>query len=277
VGFDPIAGDPAPDPEHPPALFPARLVSGGHQLNGVVYVAAGAGPHPAVMLLHGFPGYERNLDLAQALRRAGWTTMVFHYRGAWGSGGSFSFRHVLEDVPAALDFLRSVEVRRSCRVNAERIALVGHSMGGFAALMTAAAGADILGVASIAGWNIGAVARLAAEDGSMREAALRMLEENVVPLAGTSPADLLEESLAAGERWDLCAQARALSTLPLFVAGAEHDVEVPLEVHHRPLVRALAASGAWRMSERVFDTDHAFSGQRVELARALMDWLGALG
>jgi uncharacterized protein len=148
-------------------------------------------------------------------------------------------------------------------------------MGGFAALMTAAAGADVLGVASIAGWNIGAVARLATQDGPMRDAALRMLEENVVPLAGTSPTDLLEESLAAGERWDLCAQARALSPLPLFVVGAEHDLEVPLEVHHRPLVRALAAAGAWQLSERVFDTDHAFSGQRVELARALIDWLGS--
>jgi pimeloyl-ACP methyl ester carboxylesterase len=277
VGFDPIARDPAPDPEHPPALFPARLDSQGQQLNGVVYVASGAGPHPAVLLLHGFPGYERNLDIAQAFRRAGWTTMVFHYRGAWGSGGSFSFGHVLEDVPAALEFLRSEEVRRSCRVDAARIALVGHSMGGFAALMTAAAGADVLGAASVAGWNIGAVARLAAQDGPMRDAALGMLEENVVPLAGTSAADLLEESLAAGERWDLCAQAPALSPLPLFVVGAEHDLEVPMEVHHHPLVRALAVAGAGRLSERVFDTDHAFSGQRVELARALIDWLGPLG
>ena len=33
-------------------------------------IAAGAGPHPTMLLLHGLPGNERNLDLAQAARRA---------------------------------------------------------------------------------------------------------------------------------------------------------------------------------------------------------------
>jgi len=47
-----------------------------------VYVAAGAGPHPAVVLLHGFPGNEKTLDLAQDVRRAGWNVLYFNYRGA---------------------------------------------------------------------------------------------------------------------------------------------------------------------------------------------------
>jgi hypothetical protein len=36
--------------------------------------------------LHGFPGNERNFDVAQALRRAGYAALVFHYRGSWGVG-----------------------------------------------------------------------------------------------------------------------------------------------------------------------------------------------
>ena len=32
----------------------------------------GLGPHPVVIMLHGFPGNEKNLDLAQSIRRAGW-------------------------------------------------------------------------------------------------------------------------------------------------------------------------------------------------------------
>ena len=40
------------------------------RLLSVLYTAAGSGPHPTVLLLHGIPGCERNLDLAQALRRA---------------------------------------------------------------------------------------------------------------------------------------------------------------------------------------------------------------
>jgi pimeloyl-ACP methyl ester carboxylesterase len=61
-----------------------QIPSHGALLNAFVYVAAGAGPHPAVVLLHGFPGNERNLDLAQDMRRAGWDVLYFDYRGSWG-------------------------------------------------------------------------------------------------------------------------------------------------------------------------------------------------
>ena len=42
-----------------------QIPSHGGLLNAFVYVASGPGPHPMVVLLHGFPGNERNLDLAQ--------------------------------------------------------------------------------------------------------------------------------------------------------------------------------------------------------------------
>ncbi|MFD3266336.1 hypothetical protein [Phenylobacterium ferrooxidans] len=32
-------------------------------------------------------GNEKNLDLAQAVRRAGWNAAAFNYRGSWGSPG----------------------------------------------------------------------------------------------------------------------------------------------------------------------------------------------
>ena len=84
-----------------------QIPSHGALLNAFVYVAAGAGPHPAVVLLHGFPGNERNLDLAQDIRRAGWDVLYFDYRGSWGSPGDFSFSHGIEDTAAAVDYLRS--------------------------------------------------------------------------------------------------------------------------------------------------------------------------
>lgn len=47
-----------------------------------MYMAAGAGPHPTVLLLHGLPGNEQNVDLAQSIRRAGWNVLTLHYRGS---------------------------------------------------------------------------------------------------------------------------------------------------------------------------------------------------
>jgi hypothetical protein len=94
-----------------------QIPSHGQLLNALVYVAAGAGPHPAVILLHGFPGNERNLDLAQDIRRAGWDVLYFNYRGSWGSPGDFSFSHGIEDTLAAADYLRRPEVAKQLRLD----------------------------------------------------------------------------------------------------------------------------------------------------------------
>ena len=67
-----IDQDPAPDKTNPAAIETFQIPSHGALLNALVYVASGAGPHFVVLLLHGFPGNEKNLDLAQSLRRAGY-------------------------------------------------------------------------------------------------------------------------------------------------------------------------------------------------------------
>ena len=95
-----ISKDP-PSAAAPAASFVEITVpSHSEQLLGVFYLAAGPGPHPAAVIFHGFPGYEQNLDLAQALRRAGYNVLAVHYRGSWGVKGSFSFQHAIEDADA---------------------------------------------------------------------------------------------------------------------------------------------------------------------------------
>src|SRR5207302_8076430 len=122
--------DPAPDAAHPPRMEVLHIPSGGVLINGVAYLAGGAGPHPTVVLLHGFPGNEKNLDLAQAIRRAGWNVLYFNYRGSWGSPGDFSFTHAMEDTQAAIAFLRDPATAKKLRVDPAHIVLIGHSMGG---------------------------------------------------------------------------------------------------------------------------------------------------
>nr|WP_299904067.1 hypothetical protein [Sphingomonas bacterium] len=72
-----ISTDPVHDAAHPARMEVLHIPSGGVAINGLAYVAAGAGPHPVVLLCHGLPGNEKNLDLAQAMRRAGWTVITF--------------------------------------------------------------------------------------------------------------------------------------------------------------------------------------------------------
>jgi hypothetical protein len=67
-----ISNDPTPDEHFPASSVVLHVPSHGVAINGLAYLPAGAGPHPVFILLHGLPGNEKNLDLAQAVRRAGW-------------------------------------------------------------------------------------------------------------------------------------------------------------------------------------------------------------
>jgi len=82
-----IAADPPRDREHPARMGVLHIPSGGEIINGVAYLAADAGPHPTFILFHGLPGNEKNLDLAQAVRRAGWNAVTVNYRGSWAARG----------------------------------------------------------------------------------------------------------------------------------------------------------------------------------------------
>ena len=151
---DPVLSDPSQiDPDHPPATVILALESHGSRLIASMFLANGAGPHPTVLLLHGLPGFEKNLDLGQSLRRAGFNVLFFHYRGSWGSQGSFSFANVVADVQSALDFLRKPASRSEYRVDADRLVLFGHSMGGFAALVSGAADDGVICVAAVSPLN----------------------------------------------------------------------------------------------------------------------------
>jgi Alpha/beta hydrolase family len=144
-----VISDPPPDPAYPATMAWPDIPSHGAKMYSVLYVASGAGPHPTVLMLHGFPGNEKNLDLAYSIRRAGWNVLVPFDRGAWGSGGAFSFTHTLEDAQASIDFLLQAENVKKFKIDPTHIVLIGHSMGGFVAGYATAHEPKVFGAALI--------------------------------------------------------------------------------------------------------------------------------
>lgn len=265
------------DPEgraDPPATLESFTVpSHGERLIVRALVAAGPGPHPVLVLLHGFPGNESNFDLAHALRRIGWNVVVMHYRGSWGSGGLFTFHHVLEDVDALIEHLRSPDATARLRSDPDRLVLVGHSMGGFAALFTAAQRPDVSAAAALAGFNFGASAEHVERDPARREEVLQGFAGSLAPLRSPSAESLFQEYLDAGPEWDLRARAPDLSGRPILLVGGAMDRVAPPTVHHHPLREALEAAGHPRLTTAVLNDDHAFSSTRIALAALLESWL----
>ncbi|HEX6354057.1 alpha/beta hydrolase family protein [Actinophytocola sp.] len=262
-----LTADPPADVT-PAASTPAvTFTSAGETLLGVLHLPAGPGPHPVVVLLHGFPGIERNFDLAHALRRAGYAALVFHYRGSWGVGGTWSFQHVLDDAGQVVTTLRSEAAVYG--LDSRRLAVVGHSLGGFAALMTAAADPAVSAVVSVAGFDFGAAAALSRADPAVRAAYVESWDGELLPLRGTSGEALVAEMEAAGESWRLAGLAPRLADRPVLLIGAGRDSVAPVDVHHHPLVAAYQG----RLAHKVFPTDHALSDHRVALARTVVDFL----
>jgi pimeloyl-ACP methyl ester carboxylesterase len=116
-----------------------RFSCGDAQCAGWLYLPDTARPAPVVVMAHGFSG-TRDVGLpAMALRlaRSGFAAFVFDYR-YFGASGGLPRQVVdppkqLDDWRAALRFVRSRE-----EVDAERVALLGSSLGGGHALIVAA-------------------------------------------------------------------------------------------------------------------------------------------
>ncbi len=276
LGSDPVTTDPPVDHVHPAGISEdVVFTSGRARMNGIVYVAGGAGPHPTAILLHGFPGNERNLDLAHAIRRAGWNAVFFHYRGAWGSEGEFSFSHALDDVAAVVRQVRMPAFAATHRVDPDRIALVGHSMGGFAALVTASEQSEVRCAVSVAGANLGALGRGLGDPAAVEQLAATLERWGSGPLRSLPGPALVAELRAQADRFDTIRHAGRLAEKPLLLVGGARDEVTPVAVHHDPLVATIEAWGAGLLQHAVLDADHAFSDRRIALARQVVGFLKA--
>jgi dipeptidyl aminopeptidase/acylaminoacyl peptidase len=113
---------------------PVTFLSDNYQLVGILHAPEIAPDKmPAVLFLHGFTGTKVEphrifVKAARALMKRGFAVLRFDFRGCGDSGGECEDVTVsgeIADARKALEFLRSQP-----RVDADRIAIVGLSMGG---------------------------------------------------------------------------------------------------------------------------------------------------
>jgi pimeloyl-ACP methyl ester carboxylesterase len=257
--------DPPRDPAHPARFEVLHIPSADLEINGLAYLASGPGAHPTLVICHGWPGNEKNLDLAQAVRRAGWNAITFNYRGSWGSPGEFHFVQVPEDAAAVIAWLRRPEVAARLAVDPQRIAIAGHSMGGWATARVAAADPKLLGAILIAPADMGSLGKLSRGD------AVKAAAENAETLA-TTPEKMADELIAQSEGFALIQSAPGLAKIPLLVLSADDG----LAASANSLVAAVRERGGKRIQTQHFNTDHSWSDARLGLATSIVNWLQGL-
>ena len=256
--------DPPHDAAHPARMEVLHIPSGGVRINAVAYLAAGAGPHPTVVLCHGLPGNEKNLDLAQALRRAGWNVISFNYRGSWGSPGTFRFAHNPADLRAVIAFLRAPAQVRALGIDPDKLAVVGHSMGGW---VTAMAGSQpgVVALVMISGANMGRMGRGSPTD------RLKLAQKNHETLAGAPPSVLARELGDHADAFDFLHAAPAIARRHLLVLTSDDG----LAPHGEALAEAVKKAGGDVVLAHAA-TDHGWSDHRIDLETRVIRYLEPL-
>ncbi|HXB91803.1 MAG TPA: alpha/beta fold hydrolase, partial [Puia sp.] len=232
-------------------------------LAGLIYKPNGAGKHPTLLLLHGYPGNERNLDLAQVVRATGWNVIYFDYRGSWGSQGKFSFMNCVGDVVNVVKFCNKYQ--DSLQIDTSNIVLFGHSMGGWICLKALQALPQIKKGFALSTWNIyGDYTRVMNQKERTDLANNPELGAKYFVL-NASLKEIFEPVARQPDYFNLAIDGKALADKQIIM----------LDEHHRnkEIADALKLANKTFFKYEVWDTDHPFSNKRVSLMNELIAFL----
>lgn len=241
-------------------MFELVIPSEAAQIAGLIYTANGAQNHPTLIMLHGYPGNERNLDIAQVVRARGWNVVFFDYRGSWGSGGQFSFANCVQDVVNVVAYCKKNAALY--RIDTSNIALFGHSMGGWVCLKALQRLPSIKKGFALSTWNIYADFRNAKSPERVQQI---INQEGKYFVLNTPPEQLFKPVIADPVYYDLQNDSLALSAKQIIM----------LDEHHlnKELAAAIQHNNRTYFDYEVWDTDHPFSNKRISLINKVLAFL----
>ena len=258
------------------AVMPSNEVlfidSGGARMFGRCLLPARAEKEalcPVILMAHGFPGNEKNHDLAQLFRMAGFAVVCFSYRGVWGSHGFYSLSHIIEDTLAAAEHIRNLP--RETGVDADRLYVFGHSMGGFALINAMAAGLKARGAFFMSPCDF---AEMYLHDPK------RFGELNRCSQSGYFR--LEREDIFEWEMESRCGEWRFLSaaekldpSVPCCFIGGTRDTSTPPGSHIIPLAQELRRRGA-PVDYLELDDSHDYPASRFRVAEYVVTRIRSL-
>ncbi len=269
--FDPVTQDlHSIDKDSPPAFHEVFIPVAEVNLTGFVLTANGQGPHPTAVLLHGLPGNEKNLDIAQSLRRAGFNILFFHYRGSWGSEGDYSFLTLHEDAQAALNFLRKHADKYHVDIN--KLSIIGHSFGGYTALRTGATDKNLTCVVGLSAANPAMIANSDRVKNDFNKSIGAYIDK-LFMLNNFPGKQAIAELVNNAKKMDTRSYGEGLKGKKVLLVVGSEDTVTPASlqkdvVSHYKKIKGLA------LESHIIAGDHAYSISRIKLQRLVTAWMG---
>lgn len=252
------------------------LYSNGNKLNADFYQAPGNEKYPTMISLHGYPGGEGDgFGLGKKLSSVGINVLVFNFQGTWSSEGEFSFENSMDDIGAAIKFLKMKRNIEKYKIDTSAIVVAGHSFGGAMVLTAALYNPEIKRIISIAGGDESVFGRKRLTDENYNKWFEQFLIDSEYP-DGPVKCDTKSYTkfwLSNLDKYDQVKHAESLKNRDILFLGGWKDKDVVLEEHILPLYRKLQELKNENLQIHVFETDHGFSNVSEELAGTIEKWI----
>lgn len=224
-------------------------------LRGMMHLPAGPGPHPGLVILHGFTGDRMEsaflfVGLSRALEAAGIASLRFDFWGSGESDGEFIDMTVATeraDALAGLDFFRAQP-----EIDPRRTGLMGLSMGGLITACTLGSRSDVKAAAL---WSAAAQSPRRWEDRVDANGREHLARHGWVPFSGLQLSRKFLDDVATHDPYGEIARYQG----PVLVIHGTADLTVPLQ-EAEGYVQALAARPSGRSEHLYVDqAGHVFA------------------
>ncbi len=239
------------------------IPSGNSLMAGLFYKANGAAKHRTLILLHGYPGNERNLDLAQVVRAHGWNVIYFNYRGAWGSQGQFSFANAVEDVKSVVAFCKLNS--DSLKIDASNIVLFGHSMGGWVCLKALQQLPEIRKGFALSTWDIAGDFKKITTEQQLDVMVNNKTFDGTYFVLNTPVKEIFLPVVKNNAYYDLRNDGASLAGKQIIMLD-EHN-------SNKSIAETIQKNNKTYFQYEVWQTDHSFTNKRVSLTKKVIAFL----
>ncbi|MBE5972373.1 MAG: alpha/beta hydrolase [Lachnoclostridium sp.] len=224
---------------------------------------------PCVIFLHGFPGGNRNDDIAHALCRIGCVVLVIHHRGAWGSPGKYLVSNCIEDIKILAEHVRSEAFANQYHVDPESVYLFGHSMGGNNSINAGKEMPWLRGVMLLAPYDSTCYIRKGEPE------RLRDLMKNGAKFLNCDGANSLYDDIAAHvDEWNFVNAAEALRNQNVLILSGTYDEIAPEADMVVPLWKKLNFFETGAIHRQFsYPAGHALVGCRVMILKDIVKFL----
>lgn len=217
---------------------------------------------PLVILFHGLPGNETNLDIAYTLREEGYAVLAPNYSGCWGSKGSYRIENIPDNVNTILKYVFSTSFSETWGIDTQKVGIIGHSMGGWAALITPMIDKRVKVLVALAP---------VIDFENIKIDTETLLPEFVIPLNDITVDQLIEGWKWAAREWSPFDIVKDFDNQSLMLVAATED-EILFAESCLKLYNQIKAAGHnpefW-----VLHSDHSFVFQRKLLRQLVVDYI----